>query len=239
MNSEPALLASDRSLHLCDNAGPLWGTSEPRIKPIPIFSESPQSPQRDAPIPWPGSKVKKDVNTHPVIRPHGFFRLFPCILVPLPLCSFPHSSTMPRRAKGTFRNRHWKMGVTRKLKCRFVVGSAMALLACIVFPSGKIQASCGDYLTHSFNHQQAKSLSDDSGEKSHGSMPAPCSGPSCSNRPAVPLAPAPSTTPSSQSDDWGWIPGSTYVAERESHFCFEPLSIQPIHQPLGVYHPPR
>jgi hypothetical protein len=66
----------------------------------------------------------------------------------------------------------------------------------------------------------------------------PCSGPTCSNAPHAPSAPAPLVTPPTA--EWGYLAENPEISgARPSYHAPDPSSARPLHRGPSVFHPPR
>src|SRR5262245_31531341 len=119
-------------------------------------------------------------------------------------------------------------------RCRYVCCSIFAVAVLVVFAPQRAQAECGDYLM--IGRHKAK-MTDDSSPKP--TVPCPCKGPQCSQRPEAPVlppAPPPSVAPGE------WAPIFTRLiapSDMKCGFLREPLASRPIDRTDPIFHPPR
>jgi hypothetical protein len=112
-----------------------------------------------------------------------------------------------------------------------LAGWVLPILAVVLLAPGQATASCGDYVA--WGPDQA----------THHPTPAepdrPCTGPSCSQAPHVPLTPVP-PAPVRPAQEWGDF-GALLGFEPPGHTTAlaEPAAARPVRRPSDVYHPPR
>jgi hypothetical protein len=126
-------------------------------------------------------------------------------------------------------------------------GASFALLACVLLAPSKSQAGCSHGVIVGSGQKGLDPLLDPlilgqpAAEPSPGSVPTdprPCSGPSCSGRPAVPPAPAAAVV--RFVEPWACLAVFPPLAEPgPGRYATGSDTLRPIHSPSAIFHPPR
>jgi hypothetical protein len=133
---------------------------------------------------------------------------------------------------GRFMSDHGRRGWIR-----IGLGAALLLLASTWMAPSSAHASCGDYV--SFGRKGSMQPAHELPAGKHSTpLPKPCSGPHCSQS-SMPLTPPPSTVPVEE-DRWlAALPILLPLLCRAWLVLPTTDSLQAIHQPSSIYHPPR
>jgi len=129
--------------------------------------------------------------------------------------------------------------------------AAVAVFAWLSFGSGRAEAACGDYvfvrgiLPHATGETMSEShrspdvaLNESVAEPRQPPTRLPCRGPSCSNEPAAPAAPAPTTEWSHE--QWACVVARGFACDVGRGLSAPSSDADlPEGRPLGILRPPR